>query len=268
MDKTLEYTGERIIPGVSPAFFLQEQAARYAFAARFCEGKRVLDVASGAGYGTDYLRRKGAACTGLEIDAQAVRYAQHWFPDSDFVCGNAEELGDEWRGQFDCVVSFETIEHLSHPEKFLEGVSRCLRAGGIFLCSTPNKNLHLLEGGHPFHKKEFYRGEFLRFIGTRFQVLDVLGQSFHPAWHRVLFASFSLSKKLPRLARIRSLGIGATIVDRVALSPLRGVHAPGGKSIAQISTLNHLERQDSDIHARNRAEAERLKTVGDKESKA
>ncbi len=224
VDARPDFTGERAVPEVSLASFLQEHAARYVFGARYCAGYSVLDVASGTGYGTDYLRRKGANAVGLEIDGNSVRISQNTYPESAYRQGNAEEIPLEWNEQFDRVVSFETIEHISDPNRFLEGVYRCLRPGGLFICSTPNKNLCLFEGGNRFHLKEFYRGEFLRFIGSRFRILDSFGQSLHPWWHVFLLTPIALAAKLRRLAGIESLGIGRAVTRKTCPAPFNQSH--------------------------------------------
>ena len=70
--RSTECTGERVDPAAYPGGVLQLHAARYVFAARYCHGKDVLDVASGLGYGTNYLRARGARVVGMEIDEQSV----------------------------------------------------------------------------------------------------------------------------------------------------------------------------------------------------
>ena len=70
----MEYTGERVVPGLTPEVIFREHQMRYAFAGQFVLGRIVLDVASGSGIGTDYLRRAGAAaCFGLDLDPPALR---------------------------------------------------------------------------------------------------------------------------------------------------------------------------------------------------
>ena len=228
------YTGERIVPGSSPPAFLQEHAARYVFAGRFCRDKKVLDVASGLGYGTDYLRKVGARVTGLEIDEDSVRHSRIQYPESDFVRGDAEQLPANWDATFDVVVSFETIEHLPHPERFLAGVFQCLRPGGLFVCSTPNKDLFLLQGAQAFHCKEYYSREFVRFIGSRFRVRSIYGQSFRPRWHVVPMFSFALLKRMMKFARIKSLGLGAAMKKADVSSPFEG------KTIAEARILSRF----------------------------
>jgi len=222
VDYSPEYTGERIVPGVSPPRFLQEHAARYVFAGSFCRNKKVLDVASGLGYGTDYLRAVGSVVTGLEIDAESVRHSRMQYPESEFVCGNAEELPVHWGGAFDVVVSFETIEHLPHPERFLDGVFRCLRPGGLFVCSTPNKDLFFLQGAQRFHCKEFYSKEFVRLVASRFRVRSIYGQSFRPRWHVVPMFSFALLRRVMSIAGFKSLGLGAAMTKDGGSSPFEG----------------------------------------------
>jgi hypothetical protein len=53
--------GERMVPEVSGGMTIWEHVHRYAFACRFVVGKRVLDIASGEGYGAAALQKAGAA---------------------------------------------------------------------------------------------------------------------------------------------------------------------------------------------------------------
>jgi 2-polyprenyl-3-methyl-5-hydroxy-6-metoxy-1,4-benzoquinol methylase len=218
-----ECTGERLDPELyPPGETLQEHAARYVFAAGYCRGKCVLDVASGLGYGTDYFRTQGANAVGLELDEKSVQYSRCQYPSSTYVQGSAETMPGQWSEAYDVIVSFETIEHLARPGDFLQEVSRCLRPGGLFICSTPNKSLYIFEGHNPFHTKEFYFGEFLRFIGTRLQVREVFGQSLHPRW-QVAFMTFqAMARKVLRALHIPPLGIGSAFPHGEPPSPFIG----------------------------------------------
>ncbi|RIZ72125.1 MAG: class I SAM-dependent methyltransferase, partial [Methylococcales bacterium] len=54
---------------------------------------------------------------------------------------------------FDVIVSFETIEHLPNPEKYLSAVSKMLKADGAFIVSTPVRTKGRLtdKPANPFH---------------------------------------------------------------------------------------------------------------------
>ncbi|HEX3102943.1 MAG TPA: class I SAM-dependent methyltransferase [Terriglobales bacterium] len=217
-----EETGERLVPAVHPGETLQQHAARYMFAARYCAGKQVLDVASGLGYGTDYLRRQGADVVGLEIDIAAVQYSQYQYPSSTFVHGNAEAMPGKWSHSFDVIVSFETIEHLERPQDFLQGVVRCLRPGGLFICSTPNKSLYPFDNQNPFHVREFQLGEFVHFIGSFLHVQQLLGQSFHPRWQVLFTAIRGLVRRMLRAFHVPPLGVSRALSKAESPSPFEG----------------------------------------------
>jgi 2-polyprenyl-3-methyl-5-hydroxy-6-metoxy-1,4-benzoquinol methylase len=218
-----ELTGERVDPGAyPPGETLQQHAARYVFAARYCKGSQVLDVASGLGYGTDYLRTQGAKAVGLEINEQAVQWSRQRYPLSTYAQGSAERMPSDWSEAYDVVVSFETIEHLERPDDFLQEVFRCLRPGGLFLCSTPNKSLYLFEGHNRFHTKEFYCGEFLKFIGTRFRVREVFGQSFHPRGQVAFQAFRALGRKVLRVFHVPRPTGSPAVSSSSLISPFEG----------------------------------------------
>ena len=71
LDGSLKGEGhsERIDPTIVPTGVLTVHRVRYEFAVPYCRGKRVLDVACGAGYGSDLLAGVARRVTGLDVDS-------------------------------------------------------------------------------------------------------------------------------------------------------------------------------------------------------
>ena len=155
-----EFTGERLIPGQVDADLLNEHMARYAFAARLTQGKRVLDAGCGAGYGSAELAKKAHWVVGVDVAAEAVDFARANYggPNLRFAQASADALPFR-KGSFDLVVSFEVIEHLRDYREFLREARRVLSPGGQFIVSTPNRLYYTesrgAEGKNPYHFHEF-----------------------------------------------------------------------------------------------------------------
>ena len=116
-------------------------------------GRRVLDFASGAGYGTRLLADAGAdMVVGVDYSHDAVARAQAEFGGSatHFVVGDANHHCV--RGPFDIVVSFETVEHLPDPRAFLLALREALAPGGLCFVSAPlGETRHIDQ----FHQQAF-----------------------------------------------------------------------------------------------------------------
>jgi 2-polyprenyl-3-methyl-5-hydroxy-6-metoxy-1,4-benzoquinol methylase len=163
----LPLTWERFIPkqiaddSVSRRF-LQLHYDRYQTAAPYVSEKQVLDIACGAGYGSQMLSQAGAkSIIGVDVCDQTIDYAQKNYqsPGVTFICANAEEF--TWPESFDVVISFETIEHLHQPAQFLDRLHSLLVPGGSLLLSVP-----LGETSHfdPYHLHAFSQDEVLSLL--------------------------------------------------------------------------------------------------------
>lgn len=160
----------------------REQFGRYYFALDYVKDKKVLDVACGISYGSAILAKKASQVFCLDNDKNSIDYAKTHYPYSNlkFSLGDAQDLNfpDNF---FDVVVSFETIEHLSAPLKFLKEIKRVLRPNGILILSSMDmeiiREITLYPfRENPFHIKEYNLRELTLFLNQFFEIESIYGQ--------------------------------------------------------------------------------------------
>jgi SAM-dependent methyltransferase len=177
MTKPMTDTGERMVPETTLPSVFWEHVFRYAFACQRARGLAVLDIASGEGYGSNALSRIASRVVGVDISVDAVEYARAKY-NLDFRVGSAEKIPIE-SASVDAVVSFETIEHVPNPKLFLMEVCRILKPNGIFILSTPNKDIyHRDQELNQFHCSEMTLNELLGLLAESFQVAELFGQTY------------------------------------------------------------------------------------------
>ena len=199
----LDPTGERMIPESSDCFTFWEHIYRYAFACRFVGNKRVLDIACGEGYGSAALQRAGATqVIGVDISEEVCCHVRAKYG-IDARQASAEQIPVA-DGSIDVIVSFETIEHVPDPRRFLDECVRILIPGGRLIISTPNKGIYGGDSPNPYHCSEMTEDEFSSTLRATFGKVDFYSQHPHSAawWSpRSLAADVTLWKKLPGLRR-------------------------------------------------------------------
>jgi len=171
----LELTGERTLPDVPEEnYWYRRHVAVYEWIAERCRGLRVVDLASGEGYGADLLAGAAAEVVGVDANPEAYehsrrRYTRH---NLSFRRGLVEEFDDA----VDAVVFLQTIEHIHEPERLLAQIATIAPVAYI---STPNR-LTLAgpdaeKSENPWHIVEYDIGQYRRLLAPHFASVEVLG---------------------------------------------------------------------------------------------
>lgn len=173
-------TGERTLPGVKEEnYWFQRHLVAYRYLLPLAEGKRVLDLGSGEGYGADLLASRALEAVGVDLAPEAIYHARSTYqrPNLRFHYGDIYSLPFE-DGSFDLVCSLQVIEHLHEPERFMREAARVLSPEGTCALSTPNR-LIISPGSdkpvNPFHIIEYDAREFLAFMRSFFPEVRVYG---------------------------------------------------------------------------------------------
>jgi len=185
---TMVFTGERFVPEADCDLLgTTEHVERYSFAGKYAQGKVVLDIACGTGYGSHMLLQAGATTvTAVDISDEAIQFAAKRYQNERirFIIGDAENYQ---HGHFDLIVSFETLEHLDNRQLFLNNLSSMLNDDGMLIISTPNKAITspLRRPGNirnKYHKYEYLEQEFILTLqNAGFNNIQKYGQHPYPA---------------------------------------------------------------------------------------
>ena len=159
---------ERNVPEDIPN--VPDNIARYAFAAHWVPGQRVVDICCSLGYGTNLLAAAGARqIYGVDISSPVIEEARKKYGSQSiqFLCADASVSLPV--SEVDVAVCFEGLEHILKPEAFLGNIVHCLAPDGIALFSTPNADS--FPGGHsgnPYHVHEYRLEELSSLLSCYF----------------------------------------------------------------------------------------------------
>jgi SAM-dependent methyltransferase len=176
----LQLTGERTLPGIREEnYWFQRHLAAYEYILPLVEGKRVLDLGCGEGYGVDLLASRAREAVGVDLAPEALYHARRRYrkPNLRFLYMDVYRLELE-RESFDVACSLQVIEHLHRPEDFLAEVSRILKPGGLCVLTTPNR-LIISPGRetpvNPFHIREYDLSQFRDLMSRHFAEVRISG---------------------------------------------------------------------------------------------
>ena len=171
----LELTGERTLPDVPEEnYWYRRHVAVYEWIAARCDGLRVVDLASGEGYGTAILARHAREVIGVDANPEAFEHARLRYG-GDRISFR-RELVEDFDEPCDAVSFLQTIEHIHEPGRLLE---RIAQVAPVAYISTPNR-LTLAgpdaeKSENPWHLREYDIGEYRELLAPHFSSVEILG---------------------------------------------------------------------------------------------
>lgn len=210
---------ERIIPEHETLGTYNSHLQRYIFASPFCQGKIILDIACGVGYGSNNLIESGAKkVVGVDISRDAIGYAKSNYQkdELEFVVSDGIALPFP-EDMFDIIVSFETIEHIYDYKKYLSECKRVLKTNGILICSTPIN--FPFKKPNPHHTKEFNVDEFSKLLMKYFNSLELYFQGDESI---IRAYSWAFISRLPDSTKCRIINIYKNLLISNDLSCVSG----------------------------------------------
>ena len=162
------HTAERVSRDASDNFVFQRSMLAYCEAAKRIHG-RVLEIGTGTGYGVEIV----APHAEQFVTIDKFRTESLVLPENaQFIQAEVPPLpfGD---GEFDCVISFQVIEHIRDDRRFVAEVHRVLRPGGIFIVTTPNAPMSLTR--NPWHVREYTAAGLSALLGGHFADVAMYG---------------------------------------------------------------------------------------------
>ena len=173
----LSLTGERTLPDVPEEnYWFRRHLVAYEWIAARAWGRRVVDLASGEGYGSAVLARTAASVVGVEANPEAFEHARARYANVRFE-RNMLEL---WTGDVDCVVFLQTIEHIQDPDAVMAHVRGLIGPGrrGVRVDSQrahPGASGRPARSGNPWHVREYRAEEYRALCARHFGSVDLLG---------------------------------------------------------------------------------------------
>ena len=174
----LALTGERTLPDVPEEnYWFRRHEVVYEWIAARAHGRRVVDLACGEGYGSAVLGRTAASVVGVDANLEAFEHAR-----LKYTTGNVRferTMIELWRGDADCVVLLQTIEHVPDAGAALDAIREQIGPDGVAYVSMPNVLTLAPQGaarsGNPWHVREYRPEEFRALCERRFARVDLLG---------------------------------------------------------------------------------------------
>lgn len=120
---------------------LHRTCHRYYWAAQFCAGKDVIELACGGGAGLGFLSKSARSVQGSDISPEVLARAKQIYGDSIALSVSPAAPLPLEDNSVDVVLLFEALYYLPDAGAFVSEVHRVLRPRGKVLIVTANKDL-------------------------------------------------------------------------------------------------------------------------------
>ncbi|MEP0984651.1 methyltransferase domain-containing protein [Ekhidna sp.] len=230
----------------------QRLLAAYYQAKPFIKGD-LLELGCGEGRGVELLAPHADSYIGIDKIKTVIDNLKKKYPDYQFMSGVFPPFPFE-DNSFDCIVTFQVIEHVKDDEGFIREIYRVLKPGGTAMISTPNIKMTLSR--NPWHEREYTADELTKLCKKHFNKVEMKGVagnekvlSYHErnraSVQRIMrYDFFDLQHKLPA----SMLRIPYDILNRMNRNKLKSTDDELVKSITVDDfSLSDQDEQNLDL---------------------
>ena len=165
-------TAERVSSHeASDNVIFQRHLVAYNEAAKLIYGN-VLEVGSGEGYGIELLASKAERYQAIDKYNTSVESYAAKFPHVHFQQMNIPPI-EFPENTFDCIVTFQVIEHIEDDAGMVSEMARVLKPGGLLVLTTPNIKMSLTR--NPWHVREYTVSQLKGLLQRYFSEVDMKG---------------------------------------------------------------------------------------------
>lgn len=133
----------------------------------------ILEVGCGEGRGIELLITHARSYTAIDKIGKVLDILKQKYPGIrllKMLVPPFQEIADN---TYDCVVTFQVIEHIKDDHFFVKEIHRVLKPGGLAIITTPNKNMSLTR--NPWHVREYTLEELGALLHTYFTRVEIMG---------------------------------------------------------------------------------------------
>lgn len=176
---------ERYNPKVDSFSSLQLYLLPYRYALSSVEGKDVLDVGCGYGYGCNLFTKVARSVIGIDYDREVIRYARRHYGQKNctFKVHDANKPYPFEDESVDLVFLSNVIEQLERYEYSFSEIKRVLRSEGEIILNTRNSRFYPITENphHVFNEKEL-----MELLNRYFGDVKIYGYNIHYSYRTKL----------------------------------------------------------------------------------
>ena len=157
----------RLLYFLTPQFDIYEHIAE-----QIAVAEKVVDIGFGTGFGALYIKDKtGANVTGVELDTDAVKFADKCMPGVRWAWGDIVRGIGHVGKNFDTALMIEVLEHVEDWQLALRYTNDILKVGGRLIISARNSNAQLRK--NDLHEREWTADDFVKALKKYFDHVEL-----------------------------------------------------------------------------------------------
>ena len=224
-------------------WYYMDEKEEYVYAKEYIKANdKVLEVGSGKGAFAKHIPTKDYI--GLDFSENAKKMAEK----NGITIENEmiQDYAENHKEEFDVVVSFQVLEHVSNPKSFIEAKIKTLQSGGKMIIAVPSEDsfLKYVTNGilnMPPHHVTRWSDETLEFIAKRYNlevetIYHEKVQEVHKKWFLSTFfrSALASNKLIDKSLKNKFVSKGCSLLSMVFAKSLYDEMLPNGHTVLVV----------------------------------